>query len=163
MTMPPSGSTAQPSGSAEPSSSPVLRRVLRYTAVLTLVIAVAAAAIGYLVAGGNGLLSGLLGAAMTLVFLGITAASIVFANRFAGSDLFVPAFFGIVLGGWVLKFIVFLVLVFLLKDQPFVDTTVLFLTVVVSVLGSLAVDVLVVARSRMPYVSDSRLPKAPEQ
>ena len=82
--------------------------------------------------------------------MGITAASILLANRFAGGDLFVPAFFGIVMGGWLLKLIVFVVLVFVLKAQPWVQPVVLFLSVVAGVIGSLVVDVVVVMRSRMP-------------
>lgn len=141
-----------------PASTHVFTSILRYTAVLTAMVAVGAAGIGALVAGERGALSGLIGAAITLVFLGITAASILLANRFAGSEVYLGAFFAIVLGGWLLKFLVFLVLIFLIKDQPFLHPTVLFVTVVVAVIGSLVVDVVVVARSRMPYVSDIALP-----
>jgi hypothetical protein len=93
--------------------------------------------------------------------MGITAASILFANRFASSDVFVGAFFGIVLGGWLLKFIVFIVLVVVLRDADWLNPTVLFLSLVAGVIASLVVDVLVVAKSRMPYASDVELPKAP--
>jgi len=142
--------------STEISSGPVLRSVLKYGAIITGSIAVVAAVIAGIVVGGIGVTSALVGAAMALIFVGITAASILVANRFSSSDIFVPAFFGIVLGGWLLKFVVFLVLVFVLKDQPWLNTIVLFLTLVASIIGSLVVDVLVVARSRMPYVSDAR-------
>ena len=54
--------------------------------------------------------------------------------------------------------VVFIVLIVLLKDQPWIQTQVLFLTVVVAVIGTLVVDVVVIARSRMPYVSDISLP-----
>ena len=142
------------SGSVTPSSNPVFRRILAYEAGVALVAAVAGAAIGAAVSGMPGLAGALVGAAMALLFLGVTAGSILLANRFAGTDAFLPAFFGIVLGGWLLKFVVFLALVFLLKDAAWLDTTVLFLTIVAVVIGSLAVDVLVVARSRVPVVSD---------
>jgi hypothetical protein len=95
------------------------------------------------------------------VFMGITAGSILLANRFAGSDLFVGAFFGIVLGGWLLKFIVFIILVVLLRGVDWLDPVVLFLAIVAGVIGSLVVDVLVVARARLPYASDTQLPPAP--
>ena len=103
----------------------------------------------------------LLGTLIAVVFMGITAASILLANRFAGSDLFVGAFFGIVLGGWLLKFILFIVLVVLLRDAEWLDPVVLFLAIVAGVIGSLVVDVLVVARSRLPYASDTQLPPPP--
>ena len=139
-----------------PSSTPILRRVLAYGALLALVIAIVAGAIGGLVAGFPGVVSGLVGPAMALVFLGITAASILFANRFTGREFFVVAFFAIVLGSFLVKFVVFLVLAIVLRDQPWVVPTVLFLSLIAGIVGSLVVDVLVVLRSRMPYISDPR-------
>ncbi len=65
------------------------------------------------------------------------------------------------LGGWLLKLVVFIVLVLVLRDAPWLNGTVLFLSLVAGVLASLVVDVLVVARSRLPYASDVVLPKAP--
>ena len=145
-----------------PTSNPVLKRALAWGGVLAGVILVVSAVLGYVFAGLPGLWGALIGTVMAVVFMGITAASILLANRFAGSDLFVGAFFGIVLGGWLLKFVVFIVLVVVLRDASWLDTTVLFLSLVAGVLASLVVDVLVVARSRLPYASDVRLPKAPE-
>jgi hypothetical protein len=150
-------------GDRTPTSNPVLRRALVWGGLLAAVIAVVGGVIGFAVAGTEGLLSALLGTLIAVVFMGITAASILLANRFAGSDLFVGAFFGIVLGGWLLKFIVFIVLVVLLRDASWLDTTVLFLSLVAGVIASLVVDVLVVAKSRLPYVSDVELPKPPAE
>lgn len=149
--------------STTPTSNPILKRVLLWGGLLALVIAVVGAVIGGLVAGWPGIASALVGTAMAVLFMGITAASILVANRFSGSDMFVPAFFGIVMGGWILKLIVFVVLVFLLRDLPWVQPTVLFLSVVAGVIGSLVVDVVVVAKSRMPYVSDVQLPGSTPQ
>ncbi|MDQ0574802.1 hypothetical protein [Agromyces albus] len=144
-----------------PTSNPVLRKALTWGGVLAGVIAIVSASLGFVVDGTSGLVSGLIGTLMAVVFMGITAASILVANRFAGSDLFVGAFFGIVLGGWLLKFIAFIVLVVLLRDAAWLNPTVLFLSLVAGVIASLVVDVLVVAKSRMPYASDVQLPKPP--
>jgi hypothetical protein len=95
---------------------------------------------------------------MAAVFLSITALSILIANRFIGSDLFVGLFFGIVLGGWIVKFVLFLVLAILLRDQPWINPVVLFLSLIAGVIGSLVVDMIVVFRSRIPYASDVTLP-----
>lgn len=141
-----------------PSSNPVLARVLRYGAVLALGIAVIGAVLGFLLVGWTGVAGALVGTAMAVVFLGVTAASILLANRFAGSDLFVGAFFGIVLGSWIVKFVAFIVLLFALKGQPWLDPTATFLCLVAGVIGSLVVDVVVIARSRIPYASDVTLP-----
>ena len=69
-----------------------------------------------------------------------------------------PGFFSAVLGTWLLKFVVFLAAVFWLGDQEWLDRLVLFITIVASVLASLVTDLVVVAKSRMPYVSDISLP-----
>jgi hypothetical protein len=137
---------------------PVMKKVLVYGGVLALAIAVVGGIVGWFVAGVPGLVSALIGTAMAAVFLGITAGSIVLATRVTKSEVFSPLFFGIVMGAWLLKFVVFLVLVFVLKDQPFIDPLVLFLTIVVGVVGSLVVDLIAVTRSRVPYVSDVTLP-----
>jgi len=146
-----------------PTSNPVLRRALAWGGLLAAIILVVSAVLGLVFAGLPGLFGALVGTIMAVVFMGITAASILLANRFAGSDLFVGAFFGIVLGGWLLKFIVFIVLVVLLRDATWLDTTVLFLSLVAGVIASLVVDVLVVAKSRLPYASDVELPKPPAE
>jgi len=140
------------------SATPVLRRALIYGAWLALGIAIVGSIVGWLAAEWTGVVSALVGTAMATVFLGITSGSIILASRSSKSDMLSPAFFGVVLGGWLLKFIIFLALVFLLREQPWVQPVVLFLSIVAGVVGSLVVDVVVVATSRVPYVSDVRLP-----
>ncbi|MGR0220309.1 hypothetical protein [Agromyces sp. ZXT2-6] len=144
-----------------PTSNPVLRRALLWGGVLAAAIAIVGGVLGFAFAGVEGLVSALLGTLIAVVFMGITGASILLANRFAGSDVFVGAFFGIVLGGWLLKFILFIVLVVALRGADWLDPVVLFLSIVAGVIGSLVVDVLVVAKSRLPYASDTRLPPPP--
>lgn len=144
-----------------PTSNPVLRRALLWGGVLAAVIAVVGGVLGFAFAGTEGLVSALLGTLIAVLFMGLTVGSILLANRFAGSDVFVGAFFGIVLGGWLLKFILFIVLVVALRDAEWLDPVVLFLSIVAGVIGSLVVDVLVVAKSRLPYASDTRLPPPP--
>lgn len=140
------------------SATPVLKKALVYGAWLALGIAVIGSAVGWFVAGPTGVVSALVGTAMAAIFLGITSGSILLASRSSQSDMLSPAFFGIVLGGWLLKFIVFLALVFLLREQPWVHPVILFLSIVAGVVGSLVVDVIVVATSRVPYVSDVAMP-----
>ncbi len=140
------------------SAIPILKRILAYGGILALGIAVIGSIVGFIVAGEVGLVSALIGTIMAVVFLGITAASIVVATKVAKGDLLSVAFFGIVMGAWLVKLVVFIVLIVLLKDQPWIQTQVLFLTVVIAVIGTLVVDVVVIARSRMPYVSDISLP-----
>lgn len=138
------------------AARPIFVQVLRYTAVLALVIAVVGGGVGYLVAGSDGLWSALLGTALAVVFAAITAASMLVAIRFE-----LAAFFGIVMGAWLLKLVIFIALLLLVRDQPFVNDVVLFLSLVVSIVGTLAIDALVVVRGRLSHVSDATLPAAP--
>lgn len=153
--------TATPPPAAQPTSVPILRRILVYGAILALAIAVIGAIVGGIVAGVEGVVSALVGTLLSVVFMGITAASILVANRYAGRESAVGAFFAIVMGGWILKFVIFLVLIVVLKDQPWIEPVVLFLSIIAGVLGSLVVDAVVVLKSRMTYVSDVTLPGAP--
>lgn len=145
---------ATPNEPQTPSSQPVLLRALKWGAIATAALLVVCGGIGYLVAGQPGLVGGVLGAAFAGFFLGLTVGSIAFANRFIASPIFVALFFAIVLGTWIFKFIIFIVLALTLRDQPWLDPKVLFLSLVAGVLVSLVIDVLVVTKSRMPYVSD---------
>jgi len=120
------------------TAAPVLRRALVYGAIVSFAIAVIGSVAGALAAELPGMLSALIGAGMGFVFLGLTAASILLADRVTGSDLLSPAYFGIVIGSWIVKFVVFLVLVFSLRDAPFVEPTVLFITLVAAVVGPIA-------------------------
>lgn len=126
----------------------VMRRALTLGAAVAGVIAVIAAVVGGLLTGGPGVASGLVGAAFALLFLGVTALSLIVANRFGGLES--SAFFAALLGGWLVKFVVFLLAMLALRDQPWIQPVVLFCAVAATVLASLVVDVLVVSRARIP-------------
>ncbi|WP_226532740.1 hypothetical protein [Microbacterium paraoxydans] len=140
------------------SSTPILRRTLIASGVATAVLAIVAGGIGYVVAQGEGLISGLLGVLLAAVFLSITGISILVANRWYGDPIYVQLFFAIVLGGWLLKLGLFVVAMILLAGQPWLHPMVFFLSIVAGVLMSLAVDVIVLTRMRLPNVSDIALP-----
>ncbi len=140
------------------SAVPIFRRILIWGGYLALAIAVIGGGIGFLVSGAPGVISALLGTAMSVLFMGITAGSILLANKVSGDPPSLGIFFGIVTGGWLLKFIVFLVIVFSLKNQEWIDPAVLFISIVAGVLGSLVIDLVVVAKSRLGYASDVVLP-----
>lgn len=145
------------------SSNPILRRTLLWSAGAAVALGVIAAAIGFAVAGVNGMWSGLLGVLLAVLFLAITGASILFANRWFGDPLYVQLFFAIVLGGWLLKLGIFIVVMIVLSGQPWIVPLVFFLSIVAGVAMSLIVDVIVLVRMRLPNVSDISLPtEAPE-
>ena len=138
--------------------SQIAKRALLVGLVVTSVIAIVAATAGALFSELPGMLGALVGAALGYALLGLTPLSIMWGFRLGKGDVLSPGFFAAVLGTWLLKFVVFLAAVFWLGDQEWLDRTVLFLTIVAAVLATLVTDLVVVVKSRMPYVSDVTLP-----
>ena len=138
--------------------SQIAKRALIAGVVVTSIIAIIAATAGALISGLAGMLGAFVGAALGYALLGLTPLSIMWGFRLSKGDVLSPGFFSAVLGTWLLKFVVFLAAVFWLGDQEWLDRLVLFITIVASVLASLVTDLVVVAKSRMPYVSDITLP-----
>jgi len=137
--------------------NPILTTALRWGALFATALAVIAGGVGVLVAGLPGLWGGLLGALLAFAFLALTAGSILLGQRLTVDDPGSPLFYGVVLGAWLVKLIVFFVFMFWLRGQSWLDPWVFFLTVIAAVVGSLVVDVLSFVRSRAPYV-DVELP-----
>lgn len=129
------------------------RRVLLLLGVFAVALAVVGGAIGFAIAGSAGLSSAVIAAILAIVFSGITALSMLIAIRY---DTVV--FFAIVMGSWILKLVVFMIVLAVLRDQQFIHTGVFFVTLMIAVVGTLAIDAVVVLRSRVGYVSDATLP-----
>lgn len=135
-----------------PVSQPVLLKAVRWGLLITALLIVAFAGIGWLVSGQEGLIGGVIGAAIGGVFVGLTAGSIAFANRFIENPAYITMFFAIVMGAWLLKFVIFIVLILLLRGQPWLDGPMLFFGLLASVIAGLMIDVLLIVRSRMPVI-----------
>ncbi len=125
----------------------LLKRVLIRGAILILAVGVLGGLIGYLVVGLPGLFSALIGAAMAMLFVSLTALSVL-----VGGKLSLGGFFAVVMGGWLLKIVIFLILVATLKRAEFINGPTLFITLVVSILGSLVLDTMAVSKARIPVV-----------
>lgn len=132
------------------SSTQVLAKALKLSAVLVVSVAALCSLVGYLIVGIDGVLTALLGAAIALVFTSMTLLSVLF-----GARLPLGGFYGLVLGGWLLKVVLFAVLLAALQRMEFIHGPTLFFAIVISVLGSLGIDSWVVLRSRIPTI-DSR-------
>jgi hypothetical protein len=145
-----------PTSNALDHVGPIFRRILWQGAVLVVALAIVGGVVGLLVAGSPGLVGGLIGAVMSVVFLGLTAASVLVGLRLSHGQMISGAFFGTVMGTFLVKFILFVVVLVSLKGQPWVDARVLGVAIIVGVIGSLVIDVSVIARSRVPI--DVRLP-----
>jgi hypothetical protein len=132
------------------SSTQVFAKALKLSALLVVSVAVICSIIGYLVVGVDGLWTALIGSAIALVFTSLTVLSVLF-----GARLPLGGFYGLVLGGWLLKIVVFAVLMAALQRMDLIHGPTLFFAIVLSVLGSLSIDSWVVLRSRIPTI-DSR-------
>jgi hypothetical protein len=130
--------------SSATSAPQVFARVLKQGALLVGAIAILGGLLGLIFAGMAGLISALIGAGLALIFTSFTALSVRF-----GGQLSLGGFFGVVLGGWLVKLIGFVVLIAVLKGATFIAGPVLFFTLVASIIGTLVIDSLVVLRARI--------------
>lgn len=129
------------------SASTIFKRVLSRGTILIAGIAAVGGTIGAIVAGMPGLFSALIGAAMTFVFVTLTALSV-----WIGGRLPLGGFFGVVMGAWLVKLVSFIVVVKALQGMDWIAPKVLGFTLIAAILGSLAVDAISVSKARQPIV-----------
>jgi hypothetical protein len=141
-------------------SASILVRALVFGGMLTLAIAALGSVIGYLVAGVPGLLSALVGAGLTALFMGFTTLSILIAQRATKRNPSSTLYFSIVLGVWLLKFVVFIIILLVVRGQHWMNPYVFFVAVIAAVIGSLITDMVALKGARVPYVGDIELPGA---
>lgn len=135
----------------------IIQRAVRYGTILTIAVIVIGSIVGYLLDGVHGLVSALLGAGVTAFFMGLTAASFLVASRVAKLPEGIAVYYGIILGTFLVKFVIFLVLVIWLRGQHWLNPTIFGFTTIAAVLGTLIVDMLALGRGRVPYI-DAPLP-----
>jgi len=132
----------------------VMLRVLKLGSLLVLGITLLGSVIGFLVAGQSGVLAAITGGGAAFVFTALTALSLLL-----GSKLGLGGFLGVVLGGWLIKMVLFLVLFSALTRADwltFESRPVVFFTVVAAVIGGLVLDTLIVTKARLaPAVKSS--------
>jgi len=129
----------------------VVVRSLRWGGVFAAALLIAAGGSGWLVAGLPGLVSGLLGTALAVVFMGLTAASILVASAATRGRPSIVVFFGTVIGTFLVKLVVFVVLAIWLRTQTWLSPTVFAVTAIVAVIGTLVIDVVAMRVTRVPY------------
>lgn len=126
----------------------VFSKVLKFGAILIAGIAILGGAISFFAAGLPGLFGALIGSSIALVFVSLTALSVLF-----GGKLSLGGFYAVVLGGWLLKVLLFIGIIATLARMEGLNRVSIFATLVASVLGSLAVDAFVVTKAKIPAVS----------
>ena len=123
-----------------------MRRVLRIGLIASLVALPIAVLIGYLVAGASGAWGAAIGMGIAVAFFTITVGV---ALVTAGMDA--TALGASVLGSWLVKMVLLLVVLALLRDADFYSRPVLFVSLLVGTIGTLVLEALVVTRTQVPY------------
>ena len=129
-----------------------IRTSVIFGAVATAGIAAVGGVIGFVIDGWLGVVSALLGSAVALVFMGVTALSITLGLKFSGGSVISGVFFATVLGAWFLKFVLFLGAVILIRNLTDLNPAIAFVCVIFAVIAALISDVVAVSRARIPVV-----------
>ncbi len=129
----------------------VLRRALVLGATVGFAIGLVTGLVGLAIAGLPGLASGLVGAVLTILFLGITALGVLVSGRLTRSGGI--GAYAVLMLAWFAKLVVFIVVLLVLRTQAWVVPGVLLAGIVATVIASLVIDAIVVGRARIP-VSD---------
>lgn len=128
----------------------MFRTVLRQMAVLLAVLGVGSCVVGYLVAGTPGLWGGVLGTAL-VAFFTLTTAVVMVAT--ADRPLYVAS--AALVGSWLAKVVVVFVVLLIVRGRDFYDPVVFFVTLVLAILGSMAIEMSAALKARVPNVDPS--------
>lgn len=124
-----------------------MRRVLVVAGLGLAVLMPVATAAGWLLGGSEVGFGILLGLAIPVAFFGLTVLTGVLAARLDNGP-----FVGAVMAAWFVKMVVLIVIMAAIRDAEFFHRTAFFLALVVGVAGWLVAEMIVVLRSRVPYV-----------
>jgi len=130
----------------------VLRKSLSWGAIFAVVLLVVAGVIGWFVAGQQGVVSAAIGAAVAAVFMGLTAASLLVVDRANAGRPSIVAVAGTVVGVFLVKMVLFVLLMLWLQSQDWLAPGVFGVTVVVAVVGTLGIDIAAMTTTRVPIV-----------
>ena len=124
-----------------------MARVLKLGSLLVLAIALLGSLIGFLVIGTSGVYAALIGSGAAFLFTALTALSVLI-----GSKLNLAGFLGAVLGGWLVKMVLFLIGFSMLNKAEWLTREarpIVFFTVVAAVIGGLIIDTMIVSKARL--------------
>jgi hypothetical protein len=124
-----------------------MRAVLRAGSLAFGLAVPLAALVGWIVDGAAGGWGAFLG--MTIPFAFFTGTVIV---ALLTVRLSVGLFGAVVLGSWVLKLIILLVVLFFLRDADFFNRPIFFVSFLIGTAGYLVLEALVVVKTRVPYL-----------
>ncbi|WP_320784620.1 hypothetical protein [Streptomyces sp. CRN 30] len=128
--------------------SEAMLAVLRIGLLSAVAAAVVAGGIGALVDGWAGVAGGLLGIAVPVAFLAVTAVVGMVTARLAPQQLAAA-----VMGSWLIKIILLMVVLWLLQGRDFFSIWMFFGAFLVGTFGFLALETAVLYRARLAYVN----------
>ncbi|MDO8143030.1 hypothetical protein [Isoptericola sp. 178] len=129
------------------SERAMLRRAMRSTLLLVGGLVVGGGLVGWFVAGTAGVWGALVGAGLAAFFCATTIWSM---QRTVGASP--TAMAAGVMGAWLAKIVVLVVVLVLLRGADFYDPYVLFVVLALGAVGSALLDYQAVRGARMPYV-----------
>ncbi|MGO1838481.1 MAG: hypothetical protein ACTH2J_04595 [Candidatus Microbacterium stercoravium] len=135
-----------------------MRNVLLWSAIVSGAVLIVTAVIGQFVGGSAGLWSGVLGSVIGFLFPALTAATILFANRWFGTPNYLTIFFATFMGVFLVKILAFIIALNIVFGLDWIVRGVLYGALMATAIGSIIVDVAVIAKMRIPSVSDVTLP-----
>jgi hypothetical protein len=125
----------------------IIAKAARANTIATAIFLPLAAGVGFLFAGWPGVTAGALGVLLGFGFFLITAFSVTLVSSRAPS--LVEA---VVLGGWLIKLIIFILIFAGLRDVTWLNDVVFAVSVAVAALVGLVIEVWVVLRAKGTYV-----------
>jgi hypothetical protein len=139
--------TQEPGPTPVPAAEAVFRRALRDVAVLLAVLLVVGLVVGGLVAGSAGVWGALLGWGLAAVFSTTTIVAMIRTARSTPA-----AMAGLVMGTWLAKVLVIIVVLAVLRPLDFYSKPILGAMLALAVIGSAVLDYRAVSMGRVPYV-----------
>ncbi|WP_239659086.1 hypothetical protein [Corynebacterium aurimucosum] len=125
-----------------------MHRAVKLGGLALLAITVVSLAVWGGIRGLPGIWGVLVGAAIGGGFVLFTALSVLLtANTTPANTM------AVVLGGWLLKVVVLVMVLLVIRDMDFYDTLALFVTVMLALFATLGTEVWAVVTSRVTYVS----------
>jgi hypothetical protein len=131
------------------SAQDLFKKAITYGAFLAIAIATIGSAVSLLTVGMPGVYAALIGAAISTAFSLMTIGSVWF-----GSKLPLNGFYALVLGGWLIKVVLFGVVLSILQGVQNFNGPVFFFAIVAGVLGGLGIDSWLVLKARIPTVDN---------
>jgi hypothetical protein len=129
------------------TSTAVFRAALRGMLWLLAVLVVVGPGVGWAVVGSAGAWAALIGVAITLVFSGTTVVAML-----ATAESDATTTLAVVMGSWLAKMLVVIVVLGVLRGHDFYDRTTLAVVLLIGVIGSAVLDYRAVRQGRVPYV-----------